>query len=196
MTPSEAPDFRLAYTFQPVLAPNAVNLYAFLGEPVKVFGISAPPPNAVFDAAPAAPAGQLAYHDLAKGAWVLGRDIRTVHLAQHKEILLAQLDKTLEKQAASLSRTYTEAERYTWQFQEADAKQYQLDQTLTPLLQQLAAANGYNVQTLCQRILAKAAMYRSAYTQILAEYQAEQNRLKAAFTTDELRKLTLADLLV
>lgn len=195
MIPFKTDGFRVAYPYAPVPSPSAVNLLAYTGEPVRLEGLAPVPPNSVLGPIPPiALGGKVTYYDAPRNAWVIAKDIRTVDLAQHKAILLAQLDKTFNGQAASLSATYTEAERYTWQFQEADALAYQKTKQLTPLLQMLASANDYPVDVLCERILIKATVYRKAYAQILAEYQAEQNRIRRVPDVSQLRKLTLADL--
>lgn len=126
--------------------------------------------------------------------WFNSMDLRTMTLDQLKKIAAAALDERFRVNAESLSRGYTDAEKWTWASQEADAKAYQATGMATYLLRALAGANSYTLEELCQRILVKADIYRQRYSDLLALYQATQKKIDLALVPDTLPPLTLDDL--
>lgn len=189
---SAAPSERRCYPFVQMNPTYGRNLQIYSGL-IRTLGPLEPvPDNASIFQPPTAPVGSVVYW--AGHGWAIAVDVRTLPLARLSALCVAALDARFKLNTDSLSQGYTSAEMWTWASQENDARAFLATGVNTYLLRQLAAANNYTVEILCQRILAKAEAYRAAYSDVLAMYQNTKNTLQAATTADQLPPLNFADL--
>lgn len=192
MTTNSSDGFRLYYPYKSVRFPYTEELNIYSGTPVQVLGNDAPPAMALQHKPPTVTPDQYVYFD--GYGWVVGLNATLLTLQQAQGLLASKLDTKLSQNVRSLSAGYTEQERYTWPFQEADARAYKAGAEATLLLRSLASGQDLRVDALADKVLSKAQIYRDHYAQVLAQYQRARKRVEKATSLDQLPLLTQKDL--
>lgn len=89
-----------------------------------------------------------------------------------KQLAIAEINATFEKEIAEIKADYTEDEIKSWPQQIAEAQAYQADNTAaTPMLDEMVKATGSTKADLATRITTNAAQYATVFGAALGKKQ-------------------------
>ena len=148
--------------------------------PVKVTGLGVEPNgNTLTEIAP------VAFEKWQGGAWVEDLDAKKAH---KKREINAAADNAL----AALTDPYPQAEKLSWDKQEAEARGFLSDPAaLVPLVSQIAAARGLDITALCLLIVANADNFVTVSGLVFGKRQALSEQLEAAQTVADVDAITV-----
>lgn len=115
-----------------------------------------------------------------------------ITLEQAKDIKLIEATENYKASISTLVGNTDQYEIASWAKQEAEARAYIADKTITtPLLSGMVVARGLGetVADLAKIVIAKADAYQAAYATILGAYQAKQKAIAAATTVEEVQAI-------
>lgn len=114
-------------------------------------------------------------------------------LENAKKAKLDEINVACEVSMHSLTATYPDTERLTFDQQKAEALAYQADNNAEcPMLRPLAEARGIDMDELCSRVLAKAAAFSAAVGLLMGERQRMEDSLDACNTIADVQAITVA----
>jgi hypothetical protein len=113
-------------------------------------------------------------------------------LSKAKASKLSEVTATYNASVSALVGSTDQYELTSWAKQEAEARAYVADNTIsTPLLSGMIVARGLGetVLDLSNKIISNADAYQTAYATILGTYQAKQKAINAATTVAEVQEI-------
>lgn len=117
--------------------------------------------------------------------FVVGPELKT--LEEVKADKLAEINSLCESRLAQITPTYPDKELLTFDQQKSEAIAYQADPSAEcPLLEALAAARGISLELLCEKVMAKAAVFSAASGTLIGQRQAYEDALELCTTKEEV----------
>lgn len=122
--------------------------------------------------------------------WVEGQSAAD-KLAALKAAKLAEIEQAFDTAMAGLVAGFPQLERESWSKQEAEARAYTADNTVTtPMLTALAQARGITVAILASAVIAKADRFAGASGALIGKRQAAEDALASATTQAAIKAVT------
>lgn len=111
-------------------------------------------------------------------------------LEEVKADKLKEINAGFESVAAQLVASYPQSELLTFDQQTAEAQAYLADSAAEcPMLRPLAEARGLTMDDLCQRVMAKHAVFSTATGFFMGQRQKMEDALEAADTVDAVKAI-------
>jgi hypothetical protein len=116
-----------------------------------------------------------------------------IPITWYKQVKQSQVSDAYQSAIQSIAGIVDSVEMISWTKQEAEARSYIADNTIsTPFLSMMIISRGLGETVLqfANLIIAKADSYEKAYATILGTYQAKQKAISIATTVAELQAIT------
>jgi hypothetical protein len=112
---------------------------------------------------------------------------RPISFVKHE--MLSRGKEITNKKLENLINSIPRMETMSWAKQEADAKEFLVSGTSSPMLDTLAFIRNETVQVLCQKIVAKSAIFASVSAQIIGDWHVFEKGVENAVTRTDLESL-------